>query len=108
MIAQLVEKRTLMDRERSTRAEPVPIGELRVARDQLQSALNNLSEVIENMDRAKLATLTLRWKTRRDSAKDWHLFSLGLDQMFEAQMLRTSAEISGREAKEQARKSRDK
>lgn len=108
MIAQAPRTSPIMDKERTTRAEPVKVDALQKARDQLQTAVDNLTEVIEKMERAKLDTLTLRWKTRRESAGDWFLFSKGLDQTFEGELMKASAEASGEEAKNKARKSRDK
>lgn len=108
MVTALVRTTTLMDGERKTRAEPVTTDDLIEAQDRLRKAADNIEKVLERMERAKLDSLMLRWKTRRDSAKDWFVFSLGLDQAFESELIQTSSEKSGREAKERDRNNRGK
>jgi hypothetical protein len=108
MRMELVERPPFMDSEKTTRAEPVTLGSLEKAREQLQGAIDNLSELIEKMGRAKIDTVPLRWKTRRESARDWFLFSKDLDRAFEKQILANEAEQEGQSARDRARKFRDK
>lgn len=104
----LARHQPLMAKERTTRAEPVTLEELRGVRERLQVSLDNLDELIEKMERAKLSDIMLRWKTRRDAANDWFIFSKQLDATFESELLRVSAEKSGQIAKEKDRKFRDR
>lgn len=108
MVTQLIRTTTLMDRERTTRAEPVSLESLQLTRDHLQQSLDNLDQLIERMERGKIDSIMLRWKTRMAAAKDWFLFSTGLDQAFEAEVLRLSSEKLGQASKERDRKNREK
>jgi hypothetical protein len=108
MVTQLMQSDTFMARERKTRAEPVSLDSLQAARNHLRQALENLDELIERMERGGVESLTLQWKTRRDAAKDWFLFSTGLERSFESELLRLSSENLGQTVKERDRKNRDK
>ena len=108
MVTQLLRPDAFMARERKTRAEPVSLESLQVARNHLRQALDNLDELIERMERGGVESLTLQWKTRRDAAKDWFLFSAGLERSFESELLRLSSENLGQTVKERDRKNREK